>query len=575
MKHWIRFFQFFKPHLALGFLLLILLIIGNFGALVSPYFLKLIIDKVFGEKNYDLLIGIIGLLLLVYVVRVTASYFADYLYTHISNKITVSLTRELFSHILQLPISYFKKNAVGTVVYKINNEVGQVRRAFTGSIISMINNFITIVGLIVLMALLSLKMFIVISILYPFLLVIMKAFSPSIKQVVEKTRQKESDLLAYLTERFSNIKFIKLFYAYRDENARMTAKMNEIVDLNLKATVLSSASNNLSVFLLAFIPLAVLGYGGKLVIDGLLTLGTLIAFLQYANKLHEPFRNIVSLYVDLVKTSVSIKRLFDILDEPVHFPAVGQGHIFVGNVSRIEFQDIEFSHGDQPVLSGLNLAIETGKHYAIVGPSGSGKSTLIDLLTKLTVPSGGKILVDGIDLNEIVPQSWMNLISLSAQEYFILNDTLFENARYGNSRVDKQVLETISQRFKILGKERITDSVRSLGENGSALSGGQKQKLSIIRNALRNPQILILDEATSEVDALSEEDIIRFLKYECRIGTLIMVTHRLGSLRFADEIVFMDGGKILERGSFDSLVQKKGRFYQLFRTQLDATSVQV
>ncbi|SKC83308.1 ABC transporter ATP-binding protein [Ohtaekwangia koreensis] len=569
MRIWLRFYGFFKPYQGYGLLLLVLLLIGNLGSLVTPFFLKIIIDKVFGERNYDLLLNIIFTLTAIYILRIIAGFLADYLYTWISNKITVTLTTSLFAHMLKLPIQFFRSQSVGTIVYKINNEVGQVRRAFTGTVISMINNIITIIALIVLMIVLDMKLFLVVSILYPLLLMVMKLFSPSIKRVVEKTRREESDLMAFLTERFSNIKFIKLFNGYRSENQTMDSRISEIVKLNLHSTVLSSASNGLSVFLLALIPLVVLAYGGKLVLQDAMTVGTLIAFLQYANKLHEPLRNVVNLYVDLVKTSVSIKRLFELFDEPPQQNLEGELTMFSKPFNAVEFRNISFAHADKPILQDFNFTFKAGKHYALVGTSGSGKTTLADLMSKIIEPKRGSIFVDGQDLKDIPMMQWMNSYSICSQEYFIINGTLQENFSYGNDNSSIENLTDILQQIRLQDEAGTDLSVRSFGERGSQLSGGQKQKIAIARSAVRHPDLLVLDEATSEIDAASEESIYRFLIDTCKISTLITITHRLSALGFADEIIYLENGRIVEQGSLEDLIARKGYFFELFKNQFN------
>ncbi|GCC53229.1 ABC transporter ATP-binding protein [Chryseotalea sanaruensis] len=567
-QYWLRFFGLLRKHLFGGFVLLIMLIIGNLGALASPYFLKVIIDKVFGEGDFQLLIQIVFSLLGLYVLRVGANFYADYLYTKISNKITQELTEKLFSHMLKLPMFYFKVNSVGSLVYKINNEVSQVRRAFTGSIISMINSIITIVGLTVLMVLLNLELFIIICLLYPLLILITKYFTPSIKTIIENTRKEESDFLAFLTERFSNVKFIKLFYSHEYEGFLMKNRINRIIDLNLKSTILTSGSNNLSVLLLAFIPLVVLVYGGKQVLESIITVGTLIAFLQYANKLHEPFRNIVSLYVDLVKTSVSIKRIYDVLDEPIDLESASDELIEMGEICEIKFEDVSFAFNDKQVLNKINVIFEAGKKYALVGKSGSGKSTLIDLLCKLIKEDSGSILVNNIRLNEIKTKHWIEKLAVCSQDYFILNGTLYDNLHYGNSSVNKSEIDAILDQMGLSSDDSDTFSSKTLGETGSTISGGQRQKIAIARALLRNPEILIIDEATSELDSLSEQKVFEYINNQPTIRLVIIISHRLSSIQFADEIILLDEGKASEVNSIKEHISMKGGFYKLFKNQL-------
>lgn len=556
-----------------GFLLLLLLIIGNLGALVSPYFLKIIIDRVFPYHDYELLIQILVMLLAVYVIRVMAIFLSDYLFTWISNKITVSLTTTMFDHIIRLPITYFKQNSVGDIVYRINNEIGQVRRAFTGSIINMVNNVITVVALIVLMSILQARLFLVVAVMYPFLALIINRFSPWIKKVVEKTRHEESDILAYLTERFSIIKSIKLLDTFSLENALMRDKINNLVRSNQRTTVLTAGANSLSIFLLAIIPLVVLAYGGSLVLDELMTVGTLIAFLQYANKLHEPFKTIVNLYGDLIKTSVSLRRIFELLAEPIQFG--DRGRSVPHPVTSIRFDRVCFEHGDKVILRDASFTIDVGKHYALVGPSGGGKTTIVDLLCKFYQPSSGNIWVNDVSLKDIWFEDWMKVLSASGQGYLLLRHNVRENLRYGNPDVTDAEIDEILRHFRLFSGDHDTRLASEVGEEGGRLSGGQRQKIAIARSVLRRPHVLILDEATSEIDSRAEAAILDRLFSDEQFRTIVMVSHRVSSLKWVDEILYVDQGKILERGSFAELIARREYFYHLFEHQLQHEHITV
>lgn len=566
---WKRFFSFLRPYLKYEALLLILMLITNAAALASPYFLKIIIDKVFPEKNLDLLVTLLLILAGIYIGRILLGMATDYLYNWISNQVLNSISLRLYSHIIRLPMSFFRETGIGDLVHRMSNEVNNVRHSLTGALIHFINNAITIVGLIVIMCYLEAKLFFVICLIYPLLFIPLKLLNPKIKSTIEKVRQKESQLLGHFSERFTNIKFVKLFNSYVFENRLIKEQFGHLVKLNLKGAILVSSSKSISLFLLSLIPLVTLGFGGWQVLQGVITVGTLIAFLQYANKLHDPFQNVVALYMELVNTSVSLSRIFELLDHPVQSNGNSQVKI-PGKIKKIELNNIHFAYHEKPVLDDISFTFEAGRHYAIVGPSGSGKSTLVDLLCKFYSPAKGQILVNDKNLGDIDMSDWMQRISVNSQGYFVFNDTIIENIRYARPDAAADEVSRISKLVRLFNDQKDYDQriLKRIGDGGITLSGGQKQKLGLGRTLLKNSELLIIDEATSEIDSKSEEAIYDHLFSSTAIETIIVISHRLSTLKYMHEIIYMENGRILETGSMTELIDKRGHFYRLFENQL-------
>lgn len=573
---WKRLLSFLRPYIKYEALLLLLMLLGNAAALASPYYLKIIIDQVLVEKKVALLVEILSLIFATYIIRILMGIASEYLYNWISNQVLNTLSLKLFNHIIRLPMHFFKERSLGDVIHRMNNEVNNVRKSLTGVLIHFINNAITIIGLIVVMCLLDVKLFLAICLLYPILFISIKRFNPRIKKLATDVKIEEAGILGHLTERITNIRFIKLFNAYEHEGNLVKDRFKNLVKLNVDGGLVLSASKGISIFLLSLVPLVTLGLGGWQVIAGLMTIGTLVAFLQYANKLYDPFQNIISLYVELINTSVSISRIFELLDHPIEIKQTTYQPL-EGPIKKITLENVSFLHQDKQVINNLGFTFHSGRHYAIVGASGGGKSTIVDMLCKFNTPDEGRILVNDRDLRQIDMEDWMQRLTVNSQGYFLFNDTILENIRYGKLDAPDHELMAAAQLAGVFtdNNDYYKRATRKIGDGGVKLSGGQKQKLSLGRTLLRNTEWLIIDEATSEIDSKSEDALYSHLFANPSFKTIIIISHRLSALKYADEIVCIDAGSIVEYGTMTELIHRKGHFYQLFESQLDLTTVKI
>ena len=572
LSPWLKFLPYLKPYIKQEILLILLLLSSSACALASPYVLKIIIDQVFPNKDYELLSLIIIILFGIYLLRIVFYFISDYLYTWVGNRIMLTLTTKLFDHIIQLPLSFFRERDIGDIVYRLNMEIGQIKNALTGSIINFLNNLFSIVGLIVMLCILDTNLFLTISIIYPFLFVTVRYFEPAIKRIIEKIHNEESNILGHFTERFLNVQLIKSFNAFNRENLLVKNKIENLAGLNINSVLLSSGSRNISLLLLALIPLIILGVGGNQVLQGTLTLGTLVAFLQYANRLHAPYKNLIHLYIELINTSVSMERVFNFLKQPVQFPKNKKARQCPKNIESIHFKNISFSYKKEMILESLDLNLKIGKNYAFVGSSGCGKSTLLNLLCKLYEPNSGKILINDLDLEDIAFDSWIEQVTVINQKPLLFNDSIEDNIRYGSFESSTHEVRKVAKQIQLLSelKKLKIELKESVSNQGNKLSGGQQQKVALARALLKKANILLLDEATSSIDAESESIIINRIIKEKKYKSVILVTHRLSTLRYVDEVVVFKQGKIVESGNLSELIAKQGYFFQLFQLQLEA-----
>jgi ABC-type bacteriocin/lantibiotic exporter with double-glycine peptidase domain len=396
-------------------------------------------------------------------------------------------------------------------------------------------------------------------------------FHPRILKLTESVRKDESKLLEHFMDKFSRVKLIKIFNNYDYEIEKLTLKINKLISTNLKFQLLSSKTGSFSTFLMSTSPVLILLFGGNDVIKGTMTTGGLIAFIQYQNKIFGPFRDLMSLYTDAIKASVSMRRLFTYFD--IEKEVTGTLKLEQNELKRygVSFKNVSFKRGNKFVLDELSLKFDLGKSYALVGRSGCGKSTLIDLICGFETTNIGEINIGNINLLDINKASLREHISLVNQDGLLFKDTIRDNILYGNLETNKDDFNSAVSvsRINFLEKSLCIEKT-SVDENESVkLSGGQIQKVGIARTILKKPEILILDESTSALDSENEKKIIDNLSKLYREKTLIIVSHRLSTIKSVDEIICMNDGQIVEVGTFNSLLQKQGFFYTLFSEQIN------
>lgn len=282
----------------------------------------------------------------------------------------------------------------------------------------------------------------------------------------------------------------------------------------------------------------------------------------------------MDLYVELVNTSVSLQRIFEVLNEPVSNQNASQGIKIVDAIRHVTYENLSKSYGEKAVLIDMNLTFEIGKHYAIVGPNGSGKSTMVDILAKLESPEQGQVLVNGLNLADVNFASWMDKISVNLQNSWFFNGTIRENLTYGVGQFNDREVDSL---MKVMNLDRLTINSNILdlkiSDSNLGLSGGEFQKLCLVRSLMKKAEILVMDESTSAIDKYTEQRIIEYAFNELDFKTIILVTHQLKLLEFVDEIIYIENGCLLERGSLQDLIEKKGPFHRLFFEQYESDCI--
>ena len=567
-----HFLKFLKPYWVHESVVLVLMILGTVSSLAFPYIMKIIIDDVFPNKDYDLLIWVLLLLLGVTVGNIAIGFCSNYLFAYINNRIMLDIRSHLFDHLIQLPLSFYDRNKSGDIVYRMSNEVDRIQSFITSSALSLVHSLLTLIGLTVALCWLNWQLFLVSIIVIPFLTLNILYFQPKIKDITERGRKKDSEVMSYLIERFETVQLIQVYNAYKYENNKLRSQLNGLMDISMQNVTYSGMMKSISRLLTSLTPAIIMGWGGHKVMLGVMSLGALVAFLQYLSRLFEPFRNLNQLYVELIRVSVSMKRVFEFLETDIQKTTDGSAASPFSFKKEIAFTNLNFGYNGQPVLQNFRLRLEKGKKYALVGSSGCGKSSLVNVLCRFYELNTGVITIDHTPITHIKLYDLREHIGLVTQENQVFHDTIWDNIRYSKP---ESTPEEINRAIRIAGLngfiEKAEDGVLTLiGDRGNTLSVGQRQRIAIARAILRDSDILILDEATSALDSESEGKIIANLQDLYEDKTMIVISHRLSTIQQVDEVICLDEGRVVEQGVHEELMEKKGHYWRLFRKQLIA-----
>jgi ABC-type multidrug transport system fused ATPase/permease subunit len=545
------------------------MIIASAGTLVSPYILKVIIDEIIPAKELMYLIQILLFLVGINIVRLLLDFYSNYLYAWVSNHIILDIRLELFERILHFPLAFLDKNKTGDITHRINEEVNVVQGMLTGSIVRFIKNILTLIGLTIALCLLNYKLFIVSILVVPFVLLNTSIFRPKIHNLIKKSREKDSDILGFFVERFNNMKLIKSFNRYHYEGEKLNSKGKELLELNIKTSILSSGTQNITGFLISLSPLIIFALGGQNVMTGSMTVGSLIAFIQYLNRIFSPVNDFMYLYWDLIRTSVSMRRIFEFLEIPTEPISKELKHIDLNK--NITFKNVEFKYDEEIILQNFQLELEHGKIYAIVGTSGCGKSTIVNLLCRFYNIGEGTITFGDKNIEDIDPHELRKHIAIISQDNQLFHDSILENIRYGKLDCSKQEIENVINLVGLDDFIRLsTDGEDSIiGNEGTKISGGQKQRIAIARALLKNADLIVLDEATSALDSESENNIFNNVLNLFKGKTIIFISHRLSAVKNVDEIICLNSGRIAEKGNHNDLVNLRGTYWELFKQQIE------
>ena len=539
-------------------------------ALVSPLFFQVVVDKVLVHRGMTTLDVLIIGLVAVFIFETVLGALRTYVFSHTTNRIDVELGARLFRHLIALPLAYFGARRVGDSVARVR-ELENIRQFITGSSLTLvIDLFFTIVFLAV-MAWYSWWLTVIVLVSLPIYAGISIALTPLFRTRVEEKFQRGAENQAFLVEAVTGIETLKSMAVEPQMQRRWEEQLAGYVGASFRVANLGNYASQSIQLVSKIATAAILYFGAKAVISGDLTVGALVAFNMLAGRVSQPVLRLAQVWQDFHQVRQSVQRLGDILNTPAE-PAATPGRGALPAIKgAIHFDHVKFRYRlDGPeVLRGVGLEIPAGQVVGIVGSSGSGKSTIAKLVQRLYVPESGRVLVDGIDL-AMVDASWLRRqIGVVLQENVLFNRTVRENIALADPGMP---LDEVVTAAKLAGAHDFIlqlpegyDTI--IGERGGTLSGGQRQRIAIARALVSNPRILIFDEATSALDLESEQAIQRNMRHICRGRTVLIIAHRLSTVRHCDRIITIEQGQIVEDGRHDDLIGSGGRYALLHRVQ--------
>jgi len=535
----------------------------------TPIITQVIIDKVMVQESIPTL-DVMGIaLLIIAVFEAVLGILRLFIFTHTTNRLDMALSAQLFRHLLRLPLSYFEARRVGDTVARVQ-ELEEIRQFLTSTALTVILDSIFSVVYLAMMAYYSIKLTGIALAVIPLFAILTLISTPILRNWLNETFNRSADSQSYLVETMTGIHSVKAHAAEQTTRDRWEGLYARFVRTGFRATTTANISNHLGDFLTSLSALLILWFGARLVINQDLTIGQLVAFQMLSGRVTGPLLRLIQLWQNLQEVLLAVDRIGDILNvAPEAEPGTG---LTLPNLrGEVVFENVFFRYqpNQEAILKGISFRVEPGQFVGIVGRSGSGKSTLSKLIQRLYPVESGRILIDGFDIKSADLSSLRPQIAVVLQEDFLFNGSVLENITLGNPNVTaEQVIE--AARLAV-AHDFICDLPRgyetSVGERGTALSGGQRQRITLARMFLSDAPVLILDEATSHLDAETEQQVLENLKQVSKGRTLFLIAHRFAPLKRADLILTMEKGVIVERGTHDSLLQEKGLYYSLYQRQ--------
>jgi ATP-binding cassette, subfamily B, putative efflux pump len=573
-----RYLHFVKPY-RLQIIGTIIIGILKFSLpLMIPLLIKYVIDDIVGNealtrdaKTHQLLV-IMGIMLFIFVIlRPPIEYYRQYYAQWTASKILYDIRDKLFDHIQKLSFKYYSNTKTGEIISRVINDVEQTKTFVVTGLMNLWLDMATIVIAIVIMFTMNVKLTIVSLLLLPFYAISVRYFFGKLRVLTRSRSQALAQVQSYLHERVQGMPVVKSF-AIEDHEQNQFSKQNaNFLDKALEHTRWNAKSFSAVNTITDIAPLIVIGYSAYQVIDGQLSLGTMIAFISYIDKLYNPLRRLVNSSTSITQSIASMDRVFEFIDVEYDIKD-NPDSIRCENVrGDITFKDVSFSyHNDKElVLKNIDLDVQKGETIALVGMSGGGKSSLVSLIPRFYDVTSGSILLDGIDVRRFQIRSLRDKIGMVFQDNLLFSESVKENILLGNPSA---TIEEVIQAAKAANAHDFIMNLpegydTKVGERGVKLSGGQKQRIAIARVFLKNPPILILDEATSALDLESEHLIQESFETLAKDRTTFVVAHRLSTITHADRIVMIEHGEIVEIGNHAELMEKQGSYHRLFQVQ--------
>lgn len=541
------------------------------GAATSAlaFLVKPALDEIFLKRNAAMLTWIPVAVIVIYLIKGGCNYTQTILMSFIGQRVVADLRNNLYRRIQMQSLSFFTKHPTGILMSRITNDVGYVQGAVSEAVTSLLKDSFTLICLVFVIFYRDWKLAVIAMFIFPLAIYPIAKFGAKMRNIAKRTQVTIGSLTTLLQETISGTRIVKAFSMEEYENRRFAKENEHLFKLALKSVSVNAISSPLMEFLGGIGIASIIFYGGYEVIKGVSTPGTFFSFLTALIMLYEPVKRLTNVNNTIQQGIAGAERVFSIIDivpdiknetDAIELPKVSQG---------IDIRDVTFCYEEMPVLKNVNLSIKAGEVVAFVGMSGGGKTTLVNLIPRFYDVSRGQILIDGHDIRHITIESLRGQIGIVTQQTILFNDTVRNNIAYGNiEKTDEDIIraaKAANAHDFIMNLPKGYDTV--IGEQGAKLSGGERQRISIARALLKDAPILILDEATSSLDTEAEIEVQDALEYLMKGRTTLIVAHRLSTIRNAHRILVLGNGEIVEEGTHESLLQKRGEYFKFYNMQ--------
>lgn len=570
--------RFVKPY-TWEIILTILIGIVKFAIpLFIPLLIKIVLDDIIAadhltdaEKTKELFYWLGGTIIVFFIIRPPIEYYRQYFAQNVSNKVLFDIRKQIYAHLQRLSLRYYANTRAGDVISRVINDVEQTKNFIMTGLMNVWLDLATIVIAIGIMFAMDVKLTLVALIAFPFYAFSVKFFFGKLRSLTRKRSQALAGVQSYLHERVAGMSIIKSFTLEKHEQKLFDDANGEFLEKALDHTRWNAKSFAVVNTITDVAPLLVIAYAGYQVINGPLSIGTMVAFIAYIERLYGPLRRLVSSSTMLTQSIASMDRMFELIDEPYEIKNKANALELPRVKGEVRFDNVNFQYEEEgsQILNNINFTINPGETVAFVGMSGGGKSTIISLIPRFYDTTSGAVCIDDYDVRDVSLHSLRSQIGIVLQDNILFSDSVKENILMGKPDAsDEEVIAAAKA-------ANAHDFIMSLpdgydtkvGERGVKLSGGQKQRVAIARVFLKNPPILILDEATSALDLESEALIQESLDVLAHERTTIIIAHRLSTITHADKIFVIDHGQLIESGTHEQLMQKEGTYFSLFQVQ--------